>query len=163
MLDNKIQLHFPMLIQQLGWILIVLGALVLFKAVPLPLPVVAVIPVIIGLILSLTFRGTRLDLKNKKIKQYIGVFGIKLGSWKALPELNEIVFTSSSYSQQIHSIVSRKQLNTKEFRAFLKGPGHKLIFASNLDAELVRQEVRTAASLLNLPAIDYTVKPPVKL
>lgn len=163
MLDKRLQLYFPQLIQQIGWILILLGLLLLFKAIPMPNPFIPVGFIIVGLVLSLTSRGTRLDLGNRMIKQYVGLFGIKLGSWKALPELNEIVFTSSSYSQQIHSWVSRRQFNTKVFRAFLKGPDNKLLFSSNKDPESVKQDVRIAAERLDLPAIDYTLRPPGKI
>ena len=163
MLDNKLNLYFPQFIQQLGWILNLFGVLMLIKAIPMPNPLVPMGAILIGLVLSLTSRGTRLDLDHMRFKRYVGLFGLKLGSWQSLPKLEQIVFTSNNYSQQIHSIVSRKSLNTKEFRAFIKGNNCKILFSAGKDAQSVKQDAHMVASRLSLPAIDYTVKPPASI
>ena len=160
MLDNKLNLYFPQLIQQMGWILILFGILLLFKAIPMPSPVIPVGAILVGLIFSLTRRGAQINLDDKRFKRYVGLFGLKLGSWEPLPRLNQIVFTSSSYSQQIHAIVSRRSLNTKEFRAFLKGDDSKILFSAGKNPQSVKKDALIVAKELSLPAIDYTVKPP---
>jgi hypothetical protein len=98
-----------------------------------------------------------------RVKQYVGLFGLKLGSWESLPELKEIVFTSNNYSQQIHSFVSRRSLNIREYRAFMKGDDSKILFAAGKDAQSVKKDARIIADQLSVPAIDYTVKPPARL
>ena len=160
MLDNRLHLYFHQLVQQLGWILVLFGVLGLFGAVPIPNSWVSPGLILVGLIFSLTYEGVGLDLRNRKIKHYVEFLGLKLGSWKALPELNEVVFTSSQYSQQIHAIVSRKQVNSRLFRGFLKGIDAKLLIVSKQDKESAKKDVLRVAEQLDLPAIDYTVKPP---
>lgn len=163
MLDNRLGLYFPQLIQQLGWILILFGILLFIKAIPMPNPLIPLVAILAGLAFSLSYKGTRFDPNHKRLKRYIGLFGLKLGSWEALPELKEIVFTSNSYSQQIHSIVSRRSLNTREYRAFMKGDDTKILFSAGKDAQSVKKDARTIAKQLSVPAIDYTVKPPARL
>jgi hypothetical protein len=163
MLDNKLSLYFHQLFQQLGWLLLLFGFLLLIKAIPMPNLLIPVLIILAGLVFSLTYRGARIDLQRRQIKQYVGLFGLKLGPWKPLPELKEVVFTSNSYSQQIHSIVSRRSLDTKEFRAFVKSENHKILFSAGTDAQSVKKDAQTVAKRLSLPATDYTVKPPVVL
>jgi len=163
MLDNKLNLYFPQFIQQLGWVLILFGILLLIMAIPMPTPLVPLGSILAGLVFSLTSRGTRIDLERKRFKQYVGLFGLKAGSWEPLPELKEIVFTSNSYSQQIHSIVSRRSLSTREYRAFMKGDDSKILFSAGKDSQTVQNDARTVAKGLSLPAIDYTVKPPASI
>ena len=163
MVDNRLQLYFHQLVQQLGWILVLVGVLGLFGALPIPNPWISPIIMLLGLVFSLTYEGVALDLSNRKIKHYVEFLGIKLGSWKNLPELTEVVFTSNTYSQQIHAIVSRKQLDTRLFRGFLKGIDAKLLFASKRDKQWVKEDVLKVAEQLDLPAIDYTVKPPNRI
>ena len=160
MIDNRLQLYFHQLIQQLGWLLVVFGLLVLFGAVPIPARWISLFFILIGLFFSLTYEGVQLDLRNRKIKQYVGFLGLSFGSWKSLPDLTQIVLTSSKYSQQIHAIVSRKQLDTRLYRGFLKGVNTKLLFTSKNHKEEVMEQVSEVAEQLNLPATDYTVKPP---
>lgn len=164
MLNNRLHLYFPQLVQQVGWLSILFAILLIIKAVPLPNPVVPIPFLILGVIFSLTAKGTLLDLKKRKTKPYVGLLGIKLGTWRVLPELNEIVLTSSNYSQQVHSWVSRNDVRTKMYRGFLKGNhDFKLLFSESRDAERVIRDVEQVAAGLNLPAIDYTVKPPNRL
>lgn len=163
MLDNKLKLYFPQLIQQLGWMLILFGILLLTKAIPMPTPLIPLGSIVVGLVFSLTSRGIRVDLEHKRIKQYVGLFSLKLGFWEPLPKLKEIVFTSNSHSQQIHSLVSRRSLNIREFRAFIKGADYKILFSAGKDAQSVKLDAHMVANRFSLPAINYTVKPPAKL
>ncbi|GJM29699.1 MAG: hypothetical protein DHS20C17_23340 [Cyclobacteriaceae bacterium] len=164
MLNNRLHLYFPQLIQQLGWILSIFAILSIFQAIPFPNPLVPIPILLLGVVFSFTIQGASLDLEKKMIKQYVGLLGIKIGAWKTLPTLREIVFTSGSYSQQIHSFVSRNDVRSKVYRGFLKGnDGFKMLFTANRDPERVIRDVEKVAGSLNLPAIDYTVKPPNRL
>jgi hypothetical protein len=164
MLDNRLHLYFPQLVQQIGWLLILFSILLIIKAIPMPNPIIPVPFLILGGVFSLTAKGARLDLDGRRIKEYIGLPGIKLGTWQTLPNLNEVVFTSGSYSQQIHSWVSRNDVRSKRYRGFLKGnDGFKMQFSESQDPEQVIRDVEKVAGGLNLPAVDYTVKPPNRL
>ncbi len=164
MLNNRLELYFPQLIQQIGWLLVVFSILLIIKAIPFPNPFVPVVFLVVGVILSLTVKGTVLNLNNLMLKQYVGLFGIKIGNWKPLPSLTEVVLTSANYSQQVHSWVSRHDVRSKVYRGFLKGPeGIKILFASNRDADKVKKHLTIIAESLDIPAIDYTTKPPTRL
>ncbi|MCE7992537.1 MAG: hypothetical protein HEP71_11170 [Roseivirga sp.] len=43
-----------------------------------------------GLIVMNTYKGTLIDLKNKKFKVYSALAGLKRGTWQDLPELKEV-------------------------------------------------------------------------
>jgi len=164
MLNNRLHLYFPQLVQQIGWLFIFFGLLVLVKAIPIPNQLVSVPFLMVGLVFSLTSRGTSLDLEKRKVRSYIGLLGIKIGNWQPLPELHEIVFTSGSYSQQVHSWVSRHDVRSKIYRGFLKGRNDvKMLFSASRNPQRVKGDVEKVADSLNLPAIDYTVKPPNRL
>ena len=164
MLDNKLHLYFPMLIQQLGWLLLLFGVLTISGLLTFPNRILPLIGIIIGAIFTFSFQGTQLDLPGKKIKEYFGLFGLKIGSWQDLPELQEIVFTSGRYSQQIHALVSRKQHNTRIYRGFLKGPNsYKQLFAASENPDKVISQVESAADAFGLPATNYNTKPPQRI
>lgn len=157
-------MYFPQIVQQIGWLLIVFSILLIIKAIPFPNPYIPVLLLIVGVVLSLTIEGTVLNLNNKMLKQYVGLFGIKIGNWKPLPSLSEVVLTSTNYSQQVHSWVSRHDVRSKVYRGFLKGPdGIKILFASNRNPDRVKEHVILIAEALDIPATNYTVKPPTQL
>lgn len=164
MLDNKLHLYFPMLVQQVGWGFLLFGGLTLTGLLAFPNRILPLIGIIIGAIFTFSFQGTQLNLPAKKIKEYFGLFGVKIGSWKDLPELQEIVFTSGRYSQQVHAWVSRTQHNTRIYRGFLKGPnGYKQLFAAGENPDKVISQVKSAADGFGLPATNYNTKSPQRI
>jgi hypothetical protein len=164
MLDNKLQLHFPMLIQQVGWVLLLFGVLTITGLLAFPNLILPVMGTIIGAIFTFSFQGAQLDLAGRKIREYFGLFGVKIGSWKDLPELQEIVFTSGRYSQQVHAWVSRTQQNTRIYRGFLKGPNsYKQLFSASENPDKVLSQVELAADAFGLPATNYNTKPPQRI
>ena len=164
MLDNKLHLYFPMLVQQVGWVLLLFGVLTLTGLLAFPNRILPLIGIVIGAIFTFSFQGTQLDLRGKKIKEYFGLFGVKIGSWKDLPELQEIGFTSGRYSQQVHAWVSHTQHNTRIYRGFLKGPNsYKQLFAAGENPDKVIIQVKSAADGFGLPATNYNTKPPQRI
>lgn len=164
MLNNRLQLYFPQIVQQIGWLLIIFSILLIIKAVPFPNQFLPVIFLVVGVVLSLTVEGTVLNLNSRMLKQYVGLFGIKVGRWKPLPSLTEVVLTSANYSQQVHSWVTRHDVRSKVYRGFLKGPeGIKILFASNRNPDQVKEHVILIAEALDIPATDYSIKPPTRL
>ncbi len=153
-----------MMVQQFGWLLLLFAVLTFAGLVPFPNLILSGIGFLIGLVITFAFEGVVVNLKERKIKEYFGLFGIKLGRWKSIPDLTEVVYTSGRYSQQIHAVVSRRQVDSRIYRAFLKGPGnYKQIFASGTNGTRIMHEARQAAEAFHLPATNYTVKPPVKI
>ena len=164
MLDNKLHLYFPMLIQQVGWLLLLFGILTITGLLAFPNLILPVVGAIVGAIFTFSFQGAQLDLAGRKIKEYFGLFGVKFGSWKDLPELQEVVFTSGRYSQQVHAWVSRTQQNTRIYRGFLKGPNsYKQLFSAGENPDIVIKQVELAAEALGLPATNFNTKPPQKI
>ena len=164
-LDNKLELYFPMMVQQLGWLLLLFGILTFSGLVPIPNKLLTAAGTLIGIVLTFAYKGAKLDLEQKRIKVYFGILGLKVGTWRPLPEeLLEIVYTSGTYSQQMHAWVSRNEHSSRIYRGFLKGSkGYKQLFTSGGNPDSVLQEVQQAAKSLNLPATNYNIRPPAKI
>ena len=141
--------------------MLIFGILTLTGLVPIPNLLFSIFCLVVGMVFTFGYKGAKLDMKRRRIKEYFGFFGIKFGRWETLPDLTEIVFTSSRYSQQVHAWVSRMQHNTRVYRGFLKGPGgFKQLFVSGGDSEKTVKEITAAAKALNLPAVNYNIRPP---
>lgn len=47
-----------------------------------------------GLIVMNTYKGTLIDLNNKRFKTYSALAGLRRGTWQELPELSEVIVAS---------------------------------------------------------------------
>ncbi len=54
----------------------------------------------IGLLLSTTFDGLQLDLKNKKQRDFIAILGFKRGDWRPIEAISAIIASSHSRHAQ---------------------------------------------------------------
>ena len=50
----------------------------------------------LGLCLRLSYYGTQIDPKNRKIREYMALLGIRTGDWRNLPNLKKLRFTSNT-------------------------------------------------------------------
>ncbi|WP_127141835.1 hypothetical protein [Flagellimonas marinaquae] len=86
--DYKLEYLFPLMFRIIGVTLTISGVLLL---VTFPYRIVGGISLfIIGLTMAFTRKGVILEYENKKIKEYIGLFFIKLGKWKSISTYTDV-------------------------------------------------------------------------
>jgi len=85
--------------------------------------------VIGGLIIS-AYQGTRIDLEQKKVKDYFSVAGLVFGQWQALPPVGQVrvigvTFKSTNTPNAISPTLSGK---VTQFKVLLYEPGARKPF-----------------------------------
>src|SRR5690606_2395801 len=87
-IDYKLNRVFPLMFQIIGITLSICGLILLgfFNSNAK----VAFVILIIGIIIVFTRKGTIIDFNEKKIKKYLGLFFIKIGSWKTIENYSYI-------------------------------------------------------------------------
>lgn len=157
MIDHRLQPYFPTEFRWLGYIM--MAASIFFF--PQGNWIWPLMGLLLGVFMGWAVLGTRIDFQKHKIQEYLGVWGIKLGSWKDIPELEKITITRSLYSQVLGSRGTTSKFRTKVYRAFLRGPDNfKVPFIAHQQSEKVLYNARLVSEKLNLPILDCTIKIP---
>lgn len=53
--------------------------------------------IIIGLGIISSYSGTEIDFSEKKVREYFSLGGVRMGKWKALPDILKVKVISNSY------------------------------------------------------------------
>ncbi|MBC3539255.1 hypothetical protein ACFSC6_07850 [Rufibacter sediminis] len=57
---------------------------------------------LLGILFQSTYHGFQLDFKNRQVREYLSMFGLKTGKWAPLPAFQRVVLTSRLRSSQDH-------------------------------------------------------------
>lgn len=58
--------------------------------------IVGVVALLIGITLKLNYYGLQID--RDKIRDYMAIYGIKIGRWQSIPQFQKVTFTSRNVS-----------------------------------------------------------------
>ena len=164
MLDNRLDPYFPRSFRWLGYMLIPLGIGGSFASQGVQGMIWPVIALVAGIVFIWTSYGSQIDFDQKRVREYIGLFGLKRGEWTRLPELDKIFITQANYTQVIWSRVSQTQERTMVYKAYLKGsPDFKFLFSEKRKKNAIVTEAESVANKFHLQVLDCTVNPPVWL
>ncbi|WP_181309046.1 hypothetical protein [Rufibacter sp. XAAS-G3-1] len=50
---------------------------------------------LLGILFKFTFHGFQLDFQNRRLREYLSMFGLKTGKWAPLPAFQKVVLTSN--------------------------------------------------------------------
>jgi hypothetical protein len=147
-----------------------------YLVIPLALVFMASLSVaglLIGLILlgvSLAFitasKRVAVDFEHSLYREYVQVFGFKIGEWKKLIECKVITITSSTqtFSNNLAMGGAQTYSNSHSFNLNLKKDNYKKIVVANGSYDEMVEKARIASVALNdIDIMDYTVKPAVQL
>ncbi|WP_205504188.1 hypothetical protein [Rufibacter psychrotolerans] len=51
--------------------------------------------VLLGLLFQGTYHGFQIDFQNKRVREYLSMFGLKTGKWAPLPAFKQVLLTSN--------------------------------------------------------------------
>ena len=132
MIHNKLDKLFGQAGSVLGW-LIMLGGFLISTTI------VAVIVVIIGLFMALSYSAIRIDTENKRYNFYYSFFGlINIGKWKSINDIDGIAGISPIVNRTSYLPENRNvQLKTDNcFVVLFKNNPKKRIIVKALGARL---------------------------
>ncbi|ALI98462.1 hypothetical protein [Rufibacter tibetensis] len=58
--------------------------------------------VLLGFLFKYTYHGFQLDFQNRRVREYLSMFGLKTGKWAPLPAFKQILLTSTLRSSEDH-------------------------------------------------------------
>lgn len=85
MIDNRIGKFFPPAIRTIGYISLVVGILL-----TLDTPLIGLGLALLGTTIVFLKSGVQIDPEKKRLKEYTGLFGLKIGKWKGMEEFTDI-------------------------------------------------------------------------
>ncbi|MGE0637517.1 MAG: hypothetical protein AB7P01_13820 [Bacteroidia bacterium] len=140
-----------------GYIFTAIGAIALVAG-----GVAGILPLALGVFLSFTHYGVKLDTANKKLKQYFSCFFIRTGKWEDIflhPYIC-IMRVNKSYTAYGQTSVGTSFTDTS-FDVFLLDKTHR----DKIKIEVCPSEkeaLSTAKALANKLGVEYTVyNPPI--
>jgi len=97
-IDNKTGKFFPQAAINGGYVFILFSPVFLMDS-----PLIGIALLLIGLLVSFTVTGVRIDLKNKRFKEYTRYYWIKIGPWIPLEQYPFITLITSRESSPAFS------------------------------------------------------------
>lgn len=97
-IDNKTGKSFPQAAINGGYIFILFSPVFVMDS-----PLIGVALFFVGLLVSFTVSGVRIDLKNKKFKEYTRYYWIKIGNWISLKQYPFITMMNIRESSEAFS------------------------------------------------------------
>lgn len=85
MIDNRIGKFFPPAIRTIGYVFLVVGILLMLDN-----PLLGLALALLGTTIVFIKSGIQIDPENKRLKEYTGLFGLKIGKWKGMEEFTDV-------------------------------------------------------------------------
>jgi hypothetical protein len=152
-IDNKIENILPTAGIFAGYVLIVFGLILSFKA-----SILGVVILIIGAIMSFTYNGVQIDVQNKRIRNYTNCLGIIFGNWEGIEIYTDIAVLQINETSKAYSI-GNVALTEKDkyYDVFLLNETHRIKFKIKrcLEKGLAVESAQYIASLLELKYSSY--------
>lgn len=133
-----------------GFLILIIGFIALFTSIP-----VGVILVFLGITLILNIQGVLVDYPNKKYKEYRHFLFFKIGSWKEIPSLDELVLTKFLDKNRYRvGYFLTTDVQTKTYDLYLTGGEVALLLKEFTDYQEAWKYLENHGKLLGLPTKD---------
>lgn len=150
--------YFPQMINILGIVLAVAGAVLIVSTNFIP----AVICIMSGVIVLTTSYRLEIDLENKTYKDYVWFLGMKNGKTARYENIQYLFIKKSKISQQLNSRVSSTTITKDAFNAYLKFSEEEKIHLLTSESKTVLvKKLRNIANMLQVKIVDYSTDEPV--
>lgn len=142
--------------QMFGFVLILWGGYLLYTS-----NLFGLIALVVGLGLFFTVVGIQISFNKKLHREFVGLFGIKFGRWRAMPEIEYVTVFIEHYAQR-GSVVSID--NTRQFRkvkiSLIVSKTERYDAGYFNDKQKAIEAGKLIARKLNIKLLDYTGKEP---
>jgi len=149
-IDNKLDSFFGPSGTFAGYILMAAGAITIMKGY-------GAILIAIGALMSFTFIGTEIDMRNNRYRSYSKWMGlIKSGNWRSLDEMRELKVIRSQVGYTSYSRGNRPlDVKKKDYRVIMQGdkPKDKVVVMAVKSLDEARSEADKLSSSLGIPLV----------
>ncbi len=140
--------------QMLGYVLLVWGGYMAYQG-----SLWSMLVLFLGFALASASMGVQIDFHRKNQREYISVFGIRVGQWKTIPDLDYVSVYKENYKQAMGmlSITSDNSFQKFKIKLVAKEDEHMEAGLFNSKEEAMTQ-ARSIATELEAKLLDYTDK-----
>lgn len=155
---NNFGVFLPFHFRLVLFIVVLLGVLQLIGVYPFfGNTLGAIIALLLALPLAFVTIGFELNFDNRKYKEYVGLFGLRIGKWKKLPKLRHVAVKKAKITAALHSRGSTTVQTDTKYKVFLIGDGKVRILAAN-DYDNNLSKARQLSSGLQINLVNTTGK-----
>ena len=149
--------YFPPQFRYVGFVLVIAGGIMLFN-----LNLFGIGFIVIGPAFFLLKTGIRINFKERSFQEYRGIFGLYLGKWKKLPEIEYVTVYPETESQEMNvQSISGENINSHYNTDLIFPEPNRLQVLSSADKTVAMEAGKLLASKLQTRLLDYTSKEPV--
>lgn len=105
-----------------GYIFLAVGAIAIFTN-----PLIALLPIAVGIYFVFTVLGTEVDFENKRVREYVRVFWQKHGTWEPLDHFPDMAILRKRLNYTMRSYYSNQSITNTEqvYDVCLLTPNHR--------------------------------------
>lgn len=111
---------------------------------------------IISLIFLFLRSGIIINTENKSLKQYTGIFVIKIGKWESIKSIINLQITKTRETQGMHVLSISRSETVDVYKLLLTLPDRKIELMAG-EKEQILNRADTIASALNVSIINKTI------
>lgn len=148
--DFRTSFYFPGMVVLFGWVLFLIGSILLFvKLIP------GIVLLALGMLIFTTHYRLKVDLERKTFQEYVWVAGFKSGDKKTFETIEYLYITKGTISQTMHSKVSSSTFWKEVYNGFLKFSEEQKIhlFEDERKDHLI-EKLKVISKELNLDIVD---------
>jgi len=140
-----------------GYLILLYGCyLVLFR------PIVGLLIISIGVFVSFSKNGIRIDAQERRYQSYTRIFGFYAGTWKSLNEFNDLTILKKTISTRAHSWSMKTTETSRDeyYEINLLSANHrrKQMVQRFSDKEKAWEEINSLSQALNMEVVNYQPK-----
>jgi hypothetical protein len=155
--DRKTDSFFPFQFVFAGYILVLFGVYLLLRYNLLGMLAIAG-----GLFTSFSRTGIRIDFERKEYREYLGLFRLKMGKWKPLPEIQYVTVFVDKVVQEMHVASISSTQATSDYRInLIVSKTARIAIGLFEDRAKAMMTGASLASQLQCKLLDYTSGKPV--
>lgn len=156
MINYKIEKLFPPNIILIGYLLILCALIILLGK---KLILLGGILILVGLFLCSTTRGILINQKTNEYKEYINIFGFKIGKWNSYKNYPNIGILSKKLNFSMYSLGQVKtSLSDRFYEINFMSENHRsrILIKRFKSEDLAQEEAKKLEKLLNVKLVTYS-------
>ena len=147
MIDNRISKYFPPALRSIGYLFMGIGVAMAFGS-----PITGIALALAGAAISFTVSGVQIDPDRGRIRDYTGLFMIKLGKWAPLDGYSDIAVLRKRIKTAAYSRANLSTTTSDEvaFDICLLDKTHrkKRVIERHLNADAAEERAKALARTL---------------
>lgn len=134
--------------------------IIVFSFVPwaLGLPWITYFTILFCIAIITTHWRLHIDLNSREYREYVRLFGIKIGQLEKFSEIEYIFIKTNSVMETLRGEYSTSRLERTAFDAYLKfNENNKILIVRQNGKSRLKKKLKPIASYLNVKIVDYSV------